>query len=369
MKLSIARDVLLKALQQISGVVERRQTLPILSNILFKVQQQRLTIIATDLEVELINHCSIESYDDFSFTLPAKKLFDICRALPEQSSVDIKIDNQRAILRSGKSRFTLTTLVADEFPYFDGLSGIHHFPIMQKLLKKLIDKTHFCMAVQDVRYYLNGLLIELQANSIRAVATDGHRLAVCEQSIDLATIPEPYQLIIPRKGVLELLKLLHDSDDLVECSVGANHISLGFDHMVFTSKLLDGHYPDYNRVIPDDIEKEVVLDRALFKQALQRVAILSNEKHRAVRLVLQQKQLKIFAHNPEHDEAEEEIEVVSFNSSETLEIGFNANYIIDAISSMESDTLALRLNNINSSALLVGIDDKVCRYVVMPIRL
>jgi len=366
MKISISRDAILNPLQIVNNVIERRQTLPILSNVLISVKNNILSLTGTDLEVEMINSCPIDNNEEGDTTLPARKLLDICKALPESSHIEIQIDEERAILKSGRSRFTLSTLSASEFPSIDALISPFEFNVSQKILKKLIDQTQFCMAQQDVRYYLNGLMFELTNNQIIAVATDGHRLAFCQAEVDLNP-GEKRQVIIPRKAVNEISRLLEDSDDEIEISLSENHIRIKFPNVIFTSKLIDGKFPDYQQVIPQKGDNEVKSARNNLYQAFNRTSVLSNEKYRGMRLQLSENQLQATVHNPEQDEAEEVIEVLY--SGDEFEIGFNVAYLLDALSTITSDEVTMQLTDSNHSCLLFGSDDVDSKYVVMPMRL
>ncbi len=366
MKFKIQREVFLKPLQQIIGVVERRQTLPVLGNILVQAAKQDLTLTATDLEVELIAKVRLDVENEGEITLPARKLLDICRSLPDAAWLEIAVDKERALVRSGKSRFTLATLPASDFPVVDELKSAQAFVFQQKDLKELIERTHFSMAQQDVRYYLNGLMLELDKRGIRSVATDGHRLAMCELSAKTGVI-EGQQVIIPRKGVQELLRLLENNEGEVEIQLGANHIRINTPEIRFTSKLIDGRFPDYNRVMPKGGDKQIQADRACLRQALARTSILSNEKYRGIRLTLDENILKIQAHNPEQEEAEEELEIQY--GGEALEIGFNVTYLLDALAALPGDDVRILLSDANSSCLIEEGGSGHCKYVVMPMRL
>ena len=366
MKIKTKREAILRPIQQVSGVVEKRQTLPILSNILIKAENGQVTMTGTDLEVELISRAEIPVDEGGEITLPAKKIMDICRSLPDEVDVDLTIQGDKATLQAGKSRFTLATLPAPDFPTLDDIATTLEFSVSQGTLRRLIDKTHFAMAQQDVRYYLNGLMLEIANGELRTVATDGHRLAMCRVNNDVA-ISEAKQIIIPRKGVMELLRLLDDSEDAVTVQVGSNHIKVNMGQITFTSKLIDGRFPDYERVIPANANRVVTADRELVRQALVRTSILSNEKYRGIRFQLDTNTLKTMAHNPEQEEAEEEISVEY--DGEAMEIGFNSNYIQDANNAIETDKIRLLLTDPNSSCLIKEQESDDCSYVVMPMRL
>lgn len=366
MKFTIDREALIKPLQTVSGVVERRQTLPVLSNILVKITSDQLSMLATDLEVEMQAQASVKEAKSGEITLPARKFMDICRALPENSKIEVNIDDSRAVIRSGKSRFVLSTLPAAEFPSMETSKDVLSFSIPQGVLRHSIERTHFAMAHQDVRYYLNGMYLETTNDLIRMVATDGHRLALCETGIKIKT-KENQSIIIPRKGVQELLRLLSDGDEPAQVQLGANYIRITTDGNAFTSKLIDGRFPDYQNVVPDGGSKHITCSRAVLRQALNRVSILSNEKYRGIRLQFTKGLLRIFAHNPEQEEAEEEV-VIDYDG-DNLEIGFNVNYLLDAITAGTSEQVELYLTDPNSSCLIQGASEKDCKYVVMPMRL
>ncbi len=366
MKLTISRELLLKPLQQVIGVVERRQTLPILSNVLINVTKDSISLTATDLEVELRATVQAATGTTAEFTLAARKILDICRTLPEGAVLEIVLDGDRITLRSGRSRFSLSTLPASEFPVVEEVKSAQRFKIVQKDLKQLIDRTHFAMAQQDVRYYLNGLMIELNEGMVRAVATDGHRLALCEMPAAIKGV-NGHQVIVPRKGIQELNRLLSDSEEEVELQIGTNHIRVNLPEVRFTSKLVDGRFPDYQRVLPKGSDKHLVADRETMRHALTRASILSNEKYRGIRWSLAENLLKIQAHNPEQEEAEEELEVNYHGAA--LEIGFNVNYLLDALGAIPVDQVEVSLIDANSSCLIREPNSKTCQYVVMPMRL
>ncbi len=365
MKLSVSREALLKPLQAVIGVVERRQTMPILANVLLVVKDGKVAVTGTDLEVELVATVDVEVEAAGEITVPGRKLLDICRALPESAEVSISVSGEKLNVKSGRSRFSLMTLPAAEFPRVGDINAGQTLSISQSTLAKLLDKTHFSMAQQDVRYYLNGLLLETGKNWLRAVATDGHRLALCEVELDEQKIPEQ-QVIVPRKGVLELQRLIGGEGEL-QIELGSNHIRIQLEDIRYTSKLIDGRFPEYERVIPQDTDNQLTADREAFRGALQRTAILSNEKYRGIRLIIKKGGLLLQAHNPEQEEAEEEVEI-SY-SGDDIEIGFNVNYLLDAFAAIESDEIVLAVVDGNSSCLLRDPGNDDCKYVVMPMRL
>lgn len=366
MQLTIAREDLLKPLSYVTGVVERRQTLPVLSYVLLRQQDGELTLTGTDLEIEIVAKVKPAGGGNLEMTLPARKLFDICRALPADAELTIKKEGEKSIVRSGKSRFALTTVPVADFPSVQASQWELGLTLSQRSLRRLLEQTHFCMAQQDVRYYLNGLLLEISGKKIRGVATDGHRMAISETALDKEAKGEK-QVIVPRKGIQEMLRLLGDSDDPVELDLGSNHLRARTGEYVFTSKLIDGRYPDYNKVIPGKQSKTLKLDRNLFRETLGRVAILSSEKYRGVRLSLSSNSLRLTAHNPEQEEAQEEIS--TDYTGEGMEIGFNVNYMIEAISALQTDKIAFGLNDPNSSCTLASPDTAYPQYVIMPMRL
>jgi len=367
MHFTIQREALLKPLQLVAGVVERRQTLPVLSNVLLVVEGQQLSLTGTDLEVELVGRVMLEdAAEPGEITVPARKLMDICKSLPSDVLIDIRVDEQKLLVKAGRSRFTLSTLPANDFPTVEEGPGSLTFNLPQAKLRRLVERTSFAMAQQDVRYYLNGMLLEVQSGLLRAVATDGHRLAMC--SMEAAIQQEgKHQVIVPRKGILELARLLTEQDAEVAIVLGQHHIRANTGEFTFTSKLVDGKFPDYERVLPRGGDKLVLADRQGLREAFSRTAILSNEKYRGIRLTLASGLLKIQANNPEQEEAEEEI-VVDYNGS-GLEIGFNVSYLLDVLGVMGTEQVRLILSDSNSSALLQEADNDDSAYVVMPMRL
>ncbi len=365
MKFSLERESILGLLQSVIGVVERRQTMPVLANVLVVVKGDQVAITATDLEVELVAKGTASVQQGGEITVPGRKLLDIVKALPDAAQVTIAVDGERATVRSGKSRFTLSTLPASEFPTVEDIRAQQSLTIAQAALKKLLEKTHFSMAQQDVRYYLNGMLLESDGKTLKTVATDGHRLAYCEATMDAAAAGLQ-QVIVPRKGVLELQRLLTGTDT-VELVIGTNHVRAQVGSIRFTSKLIDGRFPEYSRVIPVNPTRMVNADRDVLRAALQRAAILSNEKYRGIRLSLKPGVLTLQSHNPEQEEAEEELDV-SYAGDE-MEIGFNVNYLLDALAAIDGQQVELGLTDANNSCLLTAPSMPQAKYVVMPMRL
>jgi DNA polymerase-3 subunit beta len=366
MKIIAKREAILSPLHSVIGVVERRQTMPILANVLMSAKGGRLSITATDLEVELVATSEVDVQRGGEVTVPGRKLLDICRALPEGAELNLTLDGEKMVVRSRKSRFTLSTLPATEFPTVDEINAQQTLKVPQRDFKRLLDKTHFSMAQQDVRYYLNGMLLETSAKVLRSVATDGHRLAMCEVELPEGGKPGQ-QVIVPRKGVLELQRIVANDDTILEVAIGTNHVRVQVADIRFTSKLIDGRFPDYTRVIPAKPPRVVTAVREDLRQALQRAAILSNEKYRGIRFSLKPNTLMIQAHNPEQEEAEEEVEVGY--DGEEIEIGFNVNYLLDALAAIEGDEVQVGLTDGNSSCLIYSSTGNESRFVVMPMRL
>lgn len=370
MKLTLPRATLMKPLQMISGVVEKRQTLPILSNVLMTIREDSLSLTATDLEIEMIGVTMLEQEqvaEAGSITVSARKLLDITRALPDDAIIQLVMEKDHMVLRSGKSRFQLTTLPAHDFPSVENGPFGTQFEISQAKFKRLISKTHFAMGQQDVRHYLNGALFDINQGLIKCVATDGHRLA-------FSSLEEPnaantrVKVILPRKSVLELIRLLDaNSDEMIRVCIGDSHFRIITPDFTFTSKLINAQYPDYDKLIPKSVQNTAIASREALKQALARASILSNEKFRGIRLHLDSDQLRIVANNPEQEEAEETITLEYQGSG--LEIGFNAAYLLDAIGAISSDQVRWSFNDPNTGVLIEPSDISDSLYVVMPMRL
>jgi DNA polymerase-3 subunit beta len=367
MKFVISREALIKPLQLVAGVVERRQTLPVLSNILLVAEGDQLSMTGTDLEVELVGRVTLdEPAEAGSITVPARKLMDICKSLPDSARIELTLTGQKMVIKAGRSRFSLSTLPAAEFPNVEDSPETLELSMIQQQLRNLIDKTGFSMAQQDVRYYLNGMLLEIADGQLRSVSTDGHRLATSVTPVD-AQDGLQHQIIVPRKGILELARLLQSGDEELRLVIGASHIRAHVGDFTFTSKLVDGKFPDYERVIPKNGDKILLSDRMELRQVLSRIAILSNEKYRGVRLALSSGYLQVMANNPEQEEAEETLAVDY--EGDSLEVGFNVNYLLDCLSILNSDVVRLTLSDSNSSALVEGFDEDGSVYVVMPMRM
>ncbi|MEM9741270.1 MAG: DNA polymerase III subunit beta [Pseudomonadota bacterium] len=366
MKITTSRETLLRPLQLVTGVVERRQTLPVLSNVLLVAENDTLTLVGTDLEVELkASVAGITVDQPGSATVPAKKLSDIWRSMPEGNDVSIETSEDRAIVRSGRTRFKLAMLSVQDFPTIDAQPDEQKVGLTQAAMIRLIDQVSFSMAQQDVRYFLNGMLLEATSEHVRTVATDGHRLAMC--TMPGSATEQTIQSIVPRKGVLELRKLLVDSDDSVELCLSNNHLRVTQGPFTLTTKLVDGKFPDYEKVVPRETERQVVGDRETLRQGFQRASILSNEKYRGVRLSFAEEQLTIQANNPEQEEAEEEVAVEY--GGEPMEIGFNVSYLQDILGVLGTEQVRFSVSDSNSSALIEGIGNDEALFVVMPMRL
>lgn len=361
------RDDLLAPLQSVCGIVERRQTLPILSNVLIETDGQALTLLCTDIEIQ-IKTCAQGTLgaESAAATVGARKLHDILRSLPEDIVVTLTLDDKRLTVRGGRSRFSLQTLPAADYPRMPAVeSGLAQLGLTQKQLKRLLGFVQYAMAQQDVRYYLNGLLFLAGGTELRLVATDGHRLAYASEALDHSVADA--EAILPRKTVHELSRLLSDNDDPVEITLGGNQIMFRFAGIELISKLVDGKFPDFDRVIPKHHPKLLRLGRVALLQALQRAAILTNEKFRGVRLVLTEGSLSIISNNSEQEEAREELEIDY--GGEPLDVGFNVNYLLDVLNNVASNEIECRLSDPNASALITVPGNEAFKYVVMPMRI
>lgn len=368
MKITVNRNVILPPLQMLIGVVERRQTLPILSNVLIKLEKSQAIVTATDLEVEMAVTVGVSDGDgeEGRCTLPARKFVDICRALGDEAVLDMNVEGEKCVIKAGRSRFKLATLPADEFPNVGAVEGSLLFSAEETALASLFSATQFAMAQQDVRYYLNGMLLDLYPGEVRAVATDGHRLAVAKRELQVE-IPDNQQFIVPRKAVMELTRLLVRENSKVAVYRSDKHLRLQTSDWVFTTKLVDGRFPEYQRVIPEGADKLVLIDREALRQALVRVSILTNEKYKSVRIVAERGVMRIQANNPEQEEAVED--VPASYDSEAVEIGFNVSYLLDVLSTVKTDNVEIRLSDPSSCCLIAGEGDDTCQYVIMPMRL
>ncbi len=363
-----SRDSILKPLSTVAGIVERRHTLPILANVLLRKEGDLVSFLATDVEIQIQTTASIGSGSEANATtLSARKLIDILKALPEGPEVSISVSNKKATIQAGKSRFQLQTLGAEEFPTVainDQFSA--SFSLPQKQLKHLFQMVHFAMAQQDIRYYLNGLLLVTDGHAVRVVATDGHRLAFCQTELDGDKMPRN-EVIIPRKTVLELQRLLSDTGDAVLIDVASNQVRFRFSEVEMVSKLVEGKFPDYQRVVPTGYKKRLVLARDVLAASLARASILTSDKFRGVRLSLAPGLLRIQTSNAEQEEAIEELEVDY--ADEALEIGFNVSYLQDVLGNLKTEQIQIELGDANTSALLTVPGDESFKYVVMPMRI
>jgi len=362
----IARDALLKPLQAVSGIVERRHTLPILANVLLEQREGHLYVTATDLEMQITAHSTLEGKDGQATTVGARKLQDLLRALPDDATLNVDVTSSKMTVRAGRSRFNLQTLPAADYPRITlGTDQLQTLSLPQRDLRKLFKLAEFAMAQQDIRYYLNGMLLVVDKGTLQAVATDGHRLSWASLAV-----PGDYarqEVILPRKTVLELGKLLTDTEDPVTVDILATQVRFRFANVELVSKVVDGKFPDFNRVIPVGHTKLVELDRLTALAALQRAAILSNEKFRGVRVVLATDLLKIVCTNSEQEEAEEELEIDY--KGDPLDIGFNITYLLDALQNVSVDKVRFAFGDANSSALVTMPDRDDYKYVVMPMRI
>lgn len=366
MQFTITRENLLNALQMIMGAVEKRQTMPILGNALLTLSDNKLVVIATDLEIELQGIVDVESViEEGKITVPARKILDICRALPENKQISLVLEGDNLLVSCERSRFKLVTLPADDFPNVEEGISTDEFTIAQSVLHDLIERVYFSMAQQDVRYYLNGMLFIKSAGLLRVVTTDGHRLSLCSYPGSFGE--SEVSNIIPRKAITELMRLLTNNEEEVIVNLGDNHLRITAKNHIFISKLIDGVFPDYQKVIPKNISKQISIDKELFKQVLSRIAILSNEKYRGVKLCFEAGKLAVEAHNSEHEEAYEELSIDY--DAEALEIGFNVSYLLDAINALPKGNIRLSMSDGNSSIQIESEEDSRAIYVVMPMRI
>ena len=362
------RDALLAPLQSVAGIVEKRHTLPILSNVLIEKHGDTLTMLATDVEIQIRTSSTSGELggEDAAITVGAKKFHDILRALPDSAPVTVTLDDKRMTLKAGKSRFALQTLPAVDYPRMNLPEGEGtRLNVSQRTFKRQLAQVAYAMAQQDIRYYLNGLLLIADGNQLRMVATDGHRLAYAASTIDSST-PRT-EVILPRKTVMELSRQLADSDDMLEVVLAGNQAVFRFGPIELVTKLIDGKFPDYERVIPQHHPRMLAFDRATLLASLSRVAILTNDKFRGVRLVLGDGTLKIISTNSEQEEALEELEVDYHDDK--LDIGFNVTYLLDVLNNLSVDTVEWRFNDGNSSALITLPGNDSFKYVVMPMRI
>ena len=369
MKITLSRGALLKPLTYVSSVVEKRQTLPILSNVLLQFDgNNRLSLTGTDLEVEVITYTDNAKGEAGELSINARKLFDITRALPEDAEISITAeDSGKAIIRSGKSRFTVQTLPVDDFPKIETEQWNQEWKLPASIFKQALTRTAFAMAQQDVRFYLNGLLLVSDNDVLKTVATDGHRLAKTQCQLTSRSTDEEIQAIVPRKAITELNHIIEDSDTEISVSFNPNHIRVELDSVIFTSKLIDGRFPDYEKVIPKNQDKSLIIDRNNLQNTLNRAAILTNEKFRGVRLIVAKDRMSVSANNPDQEEAFDEINIEY--TGDDVEIGFNVGYMLEALNAINSEKVEMLLSDANSSGTIRVPGDEETVYIVMPMRL
>lgn len=366
MKFIINREEILLPLQQIVSVIEKRQTMPILSNVLMVIEGDQLTLTGTDLEIQIIAKINIATAEPGSITVPARKFLDICRLLPNGAEIKFELQDDKVKIASSRSRFSLSCLTADNYPEFAESELENHLFINAGKFKKALDKTVFCMANQDVRYYLNGLLLNVSNSKLKLVASDGHRLSIYEDNLDQPTGFES-RIILPRKGVLELSRLLDDPEAELKVEFSSNNIRIFIKNLIFSAKLVDSKYPDFGKVFQQEFFNQIHIQKQLLKEALTRVAILANEKFKGVTFDISSGSLKMSTHNPEHDEAEEEL-VIEY-TGEPLTIAFNAQYLLDAVSNLDSELAVLTIASNASSCFIDEPGDCGYKFIVMPMRL
>jgi DNA polymerase III subunit beta len=366
MKFYINREQLLVPLQHIVNVIEKRQTMPILSNVLITLGRGYVVLTGTDLEIQLVVTLAIENTEEGSLTIPARKLLDICRLLPTQAVISIDSNNDKIKITSGRSRFALSALPAQNYPKFIETDFTHQFITNAGKLKLALEKTIFCMAVQDVRFFLNGLLLNISNQKFKLVASDGHRLAIYEDQLDYPTGFEA-KIVLPRKGVIELAKLLDNPEAEIDIQFSDNNIKVSMSNLVFSAKLVDAKYPDYSKVFNQAFFNPITFSKQPFKEALTRVAILSNDKIKGVMFDFSKDSVKISAYNPEHEEAEEDIEV-EYNE-EPISIAFNVQYLLDALSNLDSETANIKIAANASTCFIDSDGNQSYKYIVMSMRL
>jgi len=367
MKFTISRDQLLPSLQQIVSVIEKRQTMPILSNVLLETEAGKLVLIGTDTEIQIVSNLAVDGIEEQGdITVPARKFLDICRSLPSGAEIKFELHDDKAKLSSGRSRFSLSTLPAENYPEFSESQFEYQFLLNAGKFKKGLDKTLFCMANQDVRYYLNGLLLHVSNSKMKLVASDGHRLSIFEDDIGVATGYEA-RIIIPRKAVQELGRLLDDNEAELNIQFSSNHLKVYYKDVVFSTKLIDAKFPDFSKAFNQPFMTPLMLQKVHLRDALARVAILSNEKYRGVTFDFADNTLKLSTHNPEHDEAEEEL-IIDFHG-EPFSISFNSQYMLDAVSNLDSELAVLSIASNASSCFIEEPEQPLFKFIVMPMRI
>jgi len=366
--LKATQDKLLSVLQSVSGIVERRHTLPVLANVLIRKTGKALQLTTSDLEIQIRTTAEMDGdAGDFTTTVGARKLIDILRTMPSDQTVSLESSQSKLILKGGKSKFTLQTLPAEDFPLVQEAASFGPvFSIPQKTLKQLLSQVSFAMAVHDIRYYLNGILFVAEGKQLSLVSTDGHRLAFASATLD-TDVPNKQEVILPRKTVLEMQRLLSDADGAIDMQFANNQAKFSFDGMEFVTKLVEGKFPDYNRVIPKNHKNTITMGRTALLATLQRTAILTSEKFKGVRLNLEPGVLRVASSNAEQEEAVDELEI-DYNG-DAIEIGFNVTYLIDALTNMDQDMVQVDLADSNSSALITIPENTTFKYVVMPMRI
>ena len=366
MQIKINRDILLKPLTSVTSIVERRHTLPILSNLLLEAKNNNIQLTATDLEMQISLNIECKFSGELSTTVSAKKLLDICRSLPDAADIDMQNNDSRMTVKAGKSRFNLQTLPAADYPVMTKVAGKGiSIKISQIEFKRLLKQVEFAMAQQDIRYYLNGLLLEVMENKLNLVGTDGHRLSFTSTTLNQSY--DKIDVILPRKTVVELIKLLDDSQDEINIEISAGQVNFAFNEIRLISKVIDGKFPDYHRVIPAGHQNIFSVNRAAVLTAMQRASILSNEKYRGIRVVLSANNLKLISTNTEQEEAEEELEIDY--KKDMLDIGFNVTYLIDVLNNTQQENVNFSFADANSSCLITVPNDDNYKYVVMPMRI
>ena len=365
--LKATQEKVLSALQSVAGIVERRHTLPILANVMIRKTGSRIQLTTSDLEIQIRTSAVLDGdAGNFTTTVGARKLIDILRTMPSDQTVSLESSQNKLILKGGKSRFTLQSLPAEDFPLVQEAANFGPvFSVPQKTLKALLSQVSFAMAVHDIRYYLNGILFVAEGKQLSLVATDGHRLAFSSATLDVE-VPRQ-EVILPRKTVLEMQRLLSDKEGAIEMQFAGNQAKFSFEGMEFVTKLVEGKFPDYNRVIPKNHKNIITLGRTTLLASLQRTAILTSEKFKGVRLNIEPGTLRVASNNAEQEEAVDELDIDY--AGDAIEIGFNVTYLIDALTNMEQDMVKMELADSNSSALLTIPDDAAFKYVVMPMRI
>ncbi|MCX7276914.1 MAG: DNA polymerase III subunit beta [Burkholderiales bacterium] len=365
--LKATQSKVLAVLQSVAGIVERRHTLPILANVMLRKTGGTVQLTTSDLEIQIRTNAELDGdAGDFSTTVGARKLIDILRTMPADQTVSLESSQNKLILKGGKSKFTLQTLPSEDFPLVQEAASFGPvFSVPQKVLKALLSQVSFAMAVHDIRYYLNGILFVAEGNQLSLVSTDGHRLAFASAALDVE-VPKQ-EVILPRKTVLEMQRLLSDAEGAIEMQFASNQAKFSFDGMEFVTKLVEGKFPDYNRVIPKNHQNHITLGRQAFLSSLQRTAILTSDKFKGVRLNVEPGSLRVASNNAEQEEAVDELDIDY--GGDTIEIGFNVTYLIDALANMAQDMVTISLSDGNSSALLTIPENETFKYVVMPMRI